>query len=180
MARFSILNRYLGKTLLKDCLDILANKVKIMARMHSRVKGKSRSTKPAVLSVPEWVKLKPKEVEMLIVKQAKEGLTTAQIGLMLRDEYGIPNVKVMIGKSIGKVLEEKNLTQEVPEDLLNLIRKSVFIRKHLENNHKDQTAKRGLILTESKIRRLAKYHIKANKLPANWKYDPEKIKLLVS
>lgn len=151
-----------------------------MARMHSRAKGKSGSTKPAVLSVPEWVKLSVKEVEMLIVKYSKEGLTTAQIGLMLRDEYGIPNVKVMLGKSVSKVLEEKKLTKEIPDELMSLIRKSVFIRKHLEENKQDKTAKRGLLLTESKIRRLAKYYIKSGRLPATWKYDPSKIKLMVS
>ena len=34
-----------------------------MARMHSRDKGKSRSTKPSSKTVPSWLMYKPKEIE---------------------------------------------------------------------------------------------------------------------
>ena len=53
------------------------------------------------------------------------------------------------------------------------------LRKHLEKNKKDYSSKRGLELTESKIRRLVKYYKKRKVLPEDWKYDPEKAKLLV-
>jgi len=62
----------------------------------------------------------------------------------------------------------------IPEDLVFLIRRSVQIRKHMEANNKDQTAKRGLQLTESKIKRLTKYYKKSGKLSSEWKYDPER------
>lgn len=150
-----------------------------MARMHSRKKGKSKSTKPAVKSVPKWVTLKPKEVETLIVKYAKEGNTASKIGIIMRDKYGIPDVKTMIKKSITEVLAGNELNKEVPEDLLALIRKAVFLRKHMEANHKDMPGKRGLELTESKIRRLAKYYIRSGKLDSSWRYDPNKVKILV-
>ncbi len=142
-----------------------------MARMHSRKRGKSGSTKPVVKNIASWMTHKPKEVEMLVVKFAKEGLTASRIGIKLRDAYGIPDVKTLVGKTITKILEEKELTKELPEDLLALIQKSVLIRKHLEENHLDQPAKRGLTLTDSKIRRLAKYYIGTGKLPAGWKFD---------
>jgi small subunit ribosomal protein S15 len=150
-----------------------------MARMHSGAKGKSRSTKPSKKVVPSWLKYKPKEIEFLIVKFAKEGKSPSQIGIYLRDEYGIPDVKTIVKKSITKILKEKNLSKEVPEDLMALIRKAVFIRKHLGENKQDMTAKTGLILTESKIKRLTKYYRRTGRLPLNWKYDPEKIKLVV-
>ena len=55
-----------------------------MARMYSRKKGKAGSKKP-FKSKANWVKYKPKEVELLIAKFAKTGKTGSQIGLILRD-----------------------------------------------------------------------------------------------
>src|SRR4030042_76186 len=148
-----------------------------MSRMHSGARGKSRSTKPSKKVVPSWVKYKPKEIEFLIVKFAKEGKSPSQIGIYLRDEYGIPDVKTINKKSITEILKDKNLLKEVPEDLMALIRKAVLIRKHIGDNKGDMSALRGLILTESKIKRLTKYYRRTGRLPLNWKYDPEKIKL---
>ncbi len=150
-----------------------------MARMHSRKKGKSGSSKPAQPSKPAWIGRKPKEVEMLVVKYAKEGKSMSRIGLHLRDEYGVPSVKLVAGKSIRQILEEKKLLPELPDDLLALMRKAVLIRKHQEENRQDMPAKRGLQLTESKIFRLVKYYKGTGRLPATWKYDPAKIKLQV-
>ena len=52
--------------------DFLIKGNKKMARMHSRDKGKSRSTKPIAKKVPSWVSYKTKEVEKLVVKLSKE------------------------------------------------------------------------------------------------------------
>ncbi|MBU0471729.1 MAG: 30S ribosomal protein S15 [Nanoarchaeota archaeon] len=145
-----------------------------MARMHSRKKGKSGSTKPVKTALPSWVKYKSKEVELLIVKYAKEGLSASRIGVRLRDRYGIPDVKIVVGKSISEILKEKGILNEIPEDLLALIRKSIFVRKHLESNKHDEPAKRGLILTDSKIHRLVKYYKRTERLSATWKFDPKK------
>ena len=130
--------------------------------MHSRDKGKSGSNKPITKKVPSWVTHKTKEVEKLVVKLAKEGNSTAKIGLYLRDSYGIPSVKDILGKGVSKVLKENNLSGELPEDLLNLINKLVMIKKHFKENKQDKTAKRGTQLTESKINRLIKYYKKTN------------------
>jgi small subunit ribosomal protein S15 len=145
-----------------------------MARMHSRDKGSSGSKKPFKKAVPTWVRYKPREVEMLITKMAKEDKTPSAIGLVLRDTYGIPDVKAMTGKSITKILAGKKLLPEVPEDLRELIRKAAMIRKHLEDNKQDKTALRGLQLTESKINRIVKYYKKTDRLPVDWKYIPSK------
>jgi small subunit ribosomal protein S15 len=150
-----------------------------MARMHSRAKGQHGSTRPAKLTKPSWLSLKPKEIEMLVVKYAKEGKGLSKIGLYLRDEYGVPSVKVVTGKSVKKILNEKKLLPEIPEDLMSLMRKSVLIRKHMAANKKDMTSKRGLQLTESKINRLAKHYKATKVIPAEWKYDPEQIRLYV-
>jgi small subunit ribosomal protein S15 len=142
--------------------------------MHSRKHGKSGSKRPSKRVIPVWLSYKPKEVELLISKLAKEGKTSSEIGIVLRDTYGIPDVKLLSKKRVTQILKEKNLASELPEDLTALIRKSVSIRKHLETNHKDQTGKRGLLLTESKIKRLTKYYKMTGKLASEWKFDPER------
>ncbi len=148
-----------------------------MARMHSGAKGKSGSLKPEDKTKPTWIRYSEKEIEMLILKLAKEGLRGSRIGAYLRDSYGIPDVKAIIGKSVSAVLKEKGLEGKVPEDLRNLLERIVALQKHLAVNKQDKTAKRGLQLTESKVRRLMKYYKKNRVLPADWKYDPANIRL---
>ena len=80
-----------------------------MARMHSRARGKSGSNKPVTTKIPSWLSYKPKEIELLIAKLRKEGRTSAQIGLYLRDNYGIPDVQLITKKKITKILNEKKL-----------------------------------------------------------------------
>ncbi|MCD4760075.1 30S ribosomal protein S15 [archaeon] len=150
-----------------------------MARMHSRKKGKSGSSKPQERKKPSWVKYTAKEVEALVIKLAKQEKRASEIGLILRDSYGIPDVKVITKKKITQILEANKLKAEIPEDLLNLIKKHVKITAHREENKQDMTAKRGFQLTESKINRLAKYYKRTNKLPKDWKFDRSKAKLLV-
>lgn len=147
--------------------------------MHSRARGKSCSKKPVKKTAPSWVRYKSKELEMLIVKLAKEGKTPSQIGLVLRDTYGVPDVKSVASKKISKILAEKKLLKEIPEDLMSLMTKAIAVRKHLEANKQDQSAKRGMQLTDSKINRLVKYYKRVNKLPAEWKYDPQRLRLYI-
>ena len=76
-------------------------------------------------------------------------------------------------KKITEILKEKGIAREIPEDLQNLMRKALKIRKHLEANKKDNHTKRALQLTESKIRRLVKYYRREKVLPEEWRYKPE-------
>ena len=142
-----------------------------MARMHSRKKGKHGSKKPAKKTSPSWIRYKPKEVELLIAKLSKDGKTTSQIGVLLRDVYGIPSVLALCSKSISSILKEKNLRAEVPEDMTALFRRVAALRKHIEANRHDETSKRGLHITESKINRLTKYYKRTRRIPENWKFD---------
>ena len=148
-----------------------------MAKMHSRKKGRARSKKPTASA--KWVEYKEKEVERLVIKLRKDGLQLADIGRLLRDQYGIPSVKQITGKTVTRILEENNLLSQLPDDLLNLLKRAVSVRDHLAKNKKDYTSKHGLELLESKIRRLIKYYIKAKKLPKGFAYEPERAKLLV-
>ena len=144
-----------------------------MARMHSGKHGKHGSKKPLKKTVPVWLTYKANEVELLIAKLAKEGKNSSEIGTILRDTYGVPDIRTLCKKKISEILKEKNIAPEFPDDLTALIRKSVAIRKHMEANKKDQTAKRGLLLTESLIKRLAKHYKRTGKVASGWKFDPE-------
>jgi small subunit ribosomal protein S15 len=155
------------------------SKVLKMARMHTRKKGKSGSDKPLEEKKYSWTRYKPREIELLVIKLSKEGNPPSQIGLILRDVYGIPDTKSLTKKNITDILKAKNLLPKVPENLTNLIRKAIALRKHMGLNKKDEGAKRGLTLTESKIRRLAKYYVRTKVLPSNWKYDPDRASLLI-
>ena len=147
--------------------------------MHSSRKGRAGSKKPVRKTKPSWLIYKPKEIELLVLKLHKEGKTPSQIGTVLRDSYGIPDLRTVANKSVTQILKENNLLSAVPEDMMALIRSSMQIRKHLETNRKDMAAKRGLQLTDAKIRRLEKYYKKARKLPAEWNYDPERVRLMI-
>ena len=150
-----------------------------MARIHARRKGKSGSTHPFDRKKhPEWSSLNPREVESRVIELGKKGKTPAEIGMILRDQYAVPDIKLATGKKISKILESNNIKSEVPDDLKNLISTALSLRRHLDDNKKDLHNKRSLQLTESKIRRLAEYYISKGKLPENWKYSPEQAKLL--
>jgi small subunit ribosomal protein S15 len=144
--------------------------------MHSRKHGKSGSKKPEKKK-HAWLMYEPAEIEKLIVKLAKEGKQNSDIGTILRDQYGIPDVR-SLDIRVAKVTE-KEVKKEVPDDMYNLIKKAITLRKHLNNNHHDAKATHGLELLESKIRRMGKYYSRTGKIASDWKYDPEKAKLLV-
>lgn len=129
--------------------------------------------------VKEIKNVDAKEAEELVISLANAGHSPSRIGLILRDEHGIKNFNELTNKHILVILEENKLAGDLPEDLLNLINKSVSLYNHMNKNNKDYSAKRGYQLTVSKIRRLTKYYIKKKKIPADWKYTPEKAALLV-
>ena len=145
--------------------------------MHSGRKGKSGSKRPLNRQVPGWVRYSDKEIEMLIVKFAKENKTSSEIGMILRDVYGVPDIKAITKKSITKILKEKDLTSELPEDLIAIMRKLIAVKQHVANNKQDMSAKRGYQLTEAKIKRLIKYYKRVGRIPVKWKYDVTKLKM---
>ncbi len=127
---------------------------------------------------PSWVSYTQEEVEQLVIELAKRGFSPSMIGVILRDQYGIPLVKPITGKDITEILQEHGLAPQIPEDLMNLIRRAIRIRKHLEEHPKDLSAKRGLNLVESKIHRLVKYYKRVGKLPPDFVYTPEAFSML--
>lgn len=150
-----------------------------MARVYSGKKGKHGSKKPPVRAAPKWFKMKKEEVEELIIKLAKDRYSSAVIGTILRDQYAVPNVKIITKKSVAQIMKENKLYPDLPEDMLNLLRKAVILREHLVRQKSDYHSKKGLQNLEAKIRRLGKYYSRTGTMPKDWKYDPEKAKLIV-
>lgn len=147
--------------------------------MHARKRGKASSTRAYRDQAPEWMAIDKKEISKKVEEFRRQGLSTAMIGTILRDQYGVTGVKEVLGKKLSAVVEELNLQPKYPEDLTNLVRKAMSLRKHLEENKKDLHGKRGLQLIESKIRRLVKYYKKKGIFPSDWKYVPKTAGLLL-
>ena len=56
---------------------------------------------------PSWVPLNATEIEDLVEKFTKEGVSPAMIGMILRDQYAVPNVKLATGKTVTEIQAEK-------------------------------------------------------------------------
>jgi small subunit ribosomal protein S15 len=147
--------------------------------MHGRAHGKSESKRPIRSKAPEWIKTKPEEISDKVVELARKGVSQSMIGMTLRDQYGIPLVKQVTGKKVAQILKEHEVAPPLPQDLLDLVRRAVDLRRHMENNKKDLHAKHGLVRMESTIHRLSNYYIRKGTLPKDWKYVPEKMVLIV-
>ena len=141
-----------------------------MGRMHTHNHGKSHSIRPIELKKPDWVKMESKEIEELIIKYAKDGMTSSMIGIKLRDQHAIPLVKPILNKTVSQVLKENKLTPEIPEDLNNIVMKAVNLQKHLKDNKSDSRNVRSLELVEAKVHRLSTHSKKKGILPKKWKY----------
>ncbi|MSS86015.1 MAG: 30S ribosomal protein S15 [Thaumarchaeota archaeon] len=141
-----------------------------MGRMHSHRHGKSHSIRPATLRAPSWITLTPAEIEALVVKYYKDGLTPSQIGIKLRDQHSIPLIKPITKKGINQILEENGLKSDMPEDLENIVTKAVGLQKHLKENKGDNRNVRSLELIEAKVHRLSVYYKKIERIPKTWKY----------
>jgi small subunit ribosomal protein S15 len=138
--------------------------------MPKQEKGKSHSIRPVSRRPPSWCKYQPEEVESFIIKLAKEGHSMSSIGTILRDQYAIPLVKPIVGKSISDVLEGAGLAPSLPEDLSNLMKKAQSLAVHMDKNKKDLHNKRNMQIIEARIHKLSRYYKREGVLAKNWKY----------
>ena len=141
--------------------------------MPKQEKGKSHSIRPVSRRPPNWCKYEPEEVEAFIIKLAKEGHTLSSIGTILRDQYAIPLVKPITGKSISQTLKAASLAPAMPEDLANLMKTAQRMAVHMDKNKKDRHNKRNMVLLEAKIHKLSRYYKREGVLQKNWKYIPK-------
>ncbi len=152
-----------------------------MARMHTGRHGKSKSRKPDVEigKMPEGLELSKEQIEQIITDYAKQNTPPALIGQQLKEKHNVKYVKQVFGKRLGAILKEKKLNTEIPADMLDLLKKAVVMRRHLAENKKDVHNKTRLTRVESKIWRLTRYYKSRGVLPEDWKYEPDKVALLI-
>jgi small subunit ribosomal protein S15 len=139
--------------------------------MPKQEKGRSHSTRPVSRRPPSWCKYEPEEVESFVIKLAKEGHSLSSIGTVLRDQYAIPLVKPITGKSISDILEAAGLAPSMPEDLANLMKKAQSLSVHIDKNKKDLHNKRSMQVIEARIHKLSRYYKRKGVLPRKWKYE---------
>ena len=142
-----------------------------MAKMHSDGHGSSGSSKPVNKKNPRWVEYGEDEIKDLIIKLREDGNDPSQIGLKLRDQYGIPSVKQATDLTVTEILKEEGYEPEIPEDLNNLVEKAENLKEHLKDNPSDLDAERNRELTKDKIRKLASYYKEEGRIPENWEYE---------
>lgn len=150
--------------------------------MHTRRRGRSGSDRPVTDEPPEWSDVEAEDVEQRVVDLANEGHSQSEIGMILRDEgvqgTPVPNVKLATDKKIGEILEERDATPDLPEDLRNLMERSVRLREHRERHPGDAQNQRALQNTEAKVRRLVNYY-RGDEIDANFRYTYDLAKRLL-
>jgi len=141
-----------------------------LARIHSHRHGKSHSTRPPSKSTPSWVTTSAEEARTTALKLAKDGVTPSNIGQILRDDYGVPLLKPLVGKSLGRILAEGKVSPKLPQDLQDLIDRAQRVQRHLQGHKSDRKNVHSLELVEAKIYRLSKYYKRKGLLPGDFKY----------
>jgi len=145
--------------------------------MPKKEKGISHQTRPVTKRPPAWCRYTAEEVEALIMRLSKEGQPPSKIGTIIRDQYGVPLVKPITGKSVTQVLKERGVVSTLPEDLENLLRKATRLHVHYDKNKADLHNKRSLQIVEAKIYKLSRYYKREGVLATYWKYSPKAIAL---
>jgi ribosomal protein S15P/S13E len=105
----------------------------------------------------DWVKTKPEEVKKLVVELGKKNTPPEKIGLILRDQHGIPKTKIF-GKRVNQILKENNI--ELNSEYENLLKKSDNLKKHFEKHKHDYSAKRSIMKHSGAINKLKKRQAK--------------------
>ena len=96
-------------------------------------------------------KLNVADVEKIIVELGKQGVPSDKIGLILRDQHGIPKVKTL-GIKIGKILV-KHKMEKSPEKA-NTKKKIETLRKHFATNKHDYTAQRKAVMYAARLKKM--------------------------
>ena len=114
------------------------------------VKAKTLETK---YPKPVWLKMSEEELKKLVL-ELSEKYQPAQIGLILRDQYGVPTTKVF-GRKLSAYLKEAGKNEFF--ELKNVEKKVAAIKEHMESNITDKKAKHKLQKSMSKLNAMRKY-----------------------
>jgi small subunit ribosomal protein S15 len=108
---------------------------------------------------PVWLKTTEEELKKLIGQLAEKN-APAQIGIILRDQYGIPTTR-LYGKKLGQYLKEMGI--ELDPDKENAEKKLERLKEHFKENKTDKKAKHKLQKAQGRVRTLGKYAERRNK-----------------
>jgi len=106
------------------------------------------------LEKPVWLKTSEEELKKIIAELA-EKYQPAQIGLILRDQYGIPTTRIF-GKKLAFYLKEIGKYNEKIE-LENITKKLERMDEHLKNNKQDKRTKHKIQKAKSRVEIKKKY-----------------------
>ena len=102
---------------------------------------------------PTWVKMKEPELKKVIAELAQKH-SPSQVGIILRDQYGVPTTRVY-GKKLKSYLEELGINRN--EDVENAEKKITRIKEHLKQNITDKKSKHKLQKAQSRLNIVQKY-----------------------
>src|SRR3989344_7147354 len=117
-------------------------------------KGKLTSKEASVLDMPE--RMKAEEIESLVVELAKQGNHPAKIGQILKEKHNVPKIK-LLGKSITKILKEKNIDYKPDSKIVG--EKLKKIEDHYTKNRQDKKSEREIVRLVSLKKRLESYEL---------------------
>ncbi len=102
---------------------------------------------------PNWIKMKPAELESLVVDLGKKGETPAKIGIILRDQHGIPKSK-LIGKRISQIMKDNSINikseRDIVKDKIQKLERHIKIHKHDYTSARSLTKKLWIVHKLSK------------------------------
>lgn len=110
---------------------------------------------------PVWLKYVDSEIKEIILKLAEKDskMTAEKIGLILRDNYGIPQTKIYNTK-ISNVLKKEGKYKHPDQENLKI--KVKKLEEHLNKNKQDKRTERALIITKAKLKKIGDYLDKKN------------------
>jgi ribosomal protein S15P/S13E len=108
---------------------------------------------------PLWLKMSEEDLKKVILELADK-YPPAQIGIILRDQYGVPSTKVY-GKKLNAYLKELGI--ETNPDLENAEKKLDRIKEHMKNNVTDKRSKHKMQKAQTRYNILKKYFAKKKK-----------------
>ena len=130
-------------------------------KMTEENKLEVEKSKKKAVAKPSWVKMKSSEMEDIVVELAKKGELPAKIGLILRDQYGVPKSKVF-GKKITDILKEKGVVYKVEKNLIE--EKIEDLKGHIKKNKRDYPSSRALTKKLWDLRRIEQFEKRTSKI----------------
>jgi len=105
----------------------------------------------------DWSKIKPAEIEKLIVELGRQGIPSEKIGLILRDQHGIPKAR-LFGLRVNKVLAKNNLAAD--SEMKNVAKKIERLKKHFAKNKHDYMTQRKAVMYASQLKKMERLAVK--------------------